>query len=391
MSINVIGDKCTGCRKCLRVCLFEAITISEKIAQIGDNCTLCGECEKICPFNAIIIERRKNTVKNDYKNIWIYAEKENGRIHPSVFELIGAARSFGTKLGKTAALVFGHDQKQLAELAGAGAQIIYCLTAGNINSADALSAGNALCHAVNLHKPAALIASATLKGREMIPYAAVKLETGLTADCTELGTDENGLLLQKRPAFGGNIFASILCRSKRPQMATVRPHVFKKFLRIPDPAASAEIIAIKIPDEILKNRIQLKKRITEQNGENLHDAKIIIAAGRGIKNKNHMKLITALAEALGGSVGVTRSVVEEGWFPYSHQIGQTGLTVQPKLYIACGISGAVQHLAGMQNSETIIAINKDPEAPILRYADYAFTGDLFEIIPEIIKNSTEQV
>jgi len=245
-----------------------------------------------------------------------------------------------------------------------------------------------LARIINEHKPSIVLAGATPVGRSFIPRVAAKLRTGLTADCTSLEIDrETKHLLQVRPAFGGNIMATILCPNYRPQMATVRPRVMKKGEYNAD--RTGEIIHVSLDD--IKSRtkvIEFVKEVSEVS-VNLHEAEIIVAAGRGIGGEKGYKLLQELAEALGGSVGASRAAVDEGWVPYSHQVGQTGKTVNPKIYIACGISGAVQHLVGMQSSDIIIAINKNPEAPIFNVATYGIVGDLFEIIPLLTRKIRE--
>ena len=226
-----------------------------------------------------------------------------------------------------------------------------------------------------------MITGATALGRAFIPRVAAIIETGLTADCTGLDIDkENGLLLQTRPTFGGNIMATIVCRTKRPQMSTVRPHVFKK--GTPEPGRKAEIIRMSLDGKPTDSRVKLLEFIEDVTEKiKVEDADIIVSGGRGLGKPENFKVVEELAEVIGAAVGASRAAVDEGWIPYSHQVGQTGKTVCPKLYIACGISGAVQHLAGMQTSDTIVAINEDPNAPIFEVATYGIVGDIFEIVP----------
>ncbi|MBM3253998.1 MAG: electron transfer flavoprotein subunit alpha/FixB family protein, partial [Candidatus Omnitrophica bacterium] len=233
------------------------------------------------------------------------------------------------------------------------------------------------------YKPEILLCGATSIGRSLIPRVAVKLNTGLTADCTSLDIDlENRLLLQTRPAFGGNIMATIICPNFRPQMATVRHKVMKE--AIPQNSRKEEVIIKEYPDTEHYSRTKLVDVVEELTQTvNLAEADIIISGGRGLQKAENFKLIEELAMVLGGAVGASRSAVDSGWIAYSHQVGQTGKTVCPKLYIACGISGQIQHLAGMQSSEVIVAINKDPYAPIFKVATYGIVGDLFEIVPTL--------
>ena len=232
-------------------------------------------------------------------------------------------------------------------------------------------------------KPEIVLLGATAAGRGIASRISGRLKCGLTADCTGLDIDSNGLLVQTRPAFGGNIMAEILSGNTRPQMATVRHKVFKPLAT--DAARKGEVIDFPLPSGIELNMVikDFVKDVTQQ--VNLADADIIVSGGRGVGAPEGFKIIGDLAEVLGGAVGASRAAVDAEWIPYSHQVGQTGRTVCPKLYIACGISGAIQHLVGMQSSDVIVAINKDANASIFQVADYGIVGDLFEIIPEIIK------
>jgi electron transfer flavoprotein alpha subunit len=239
------------------------------------------------------------------------------------------------------------------------------------------------------HKPEVVLAGATAIGRSFIPGVATSVDAGLTADCTRLEIGEDGNLLQTRPAFGGNIMATIVCPETRPQMATVRPKVMKALEY--DQSRSGEIIEVKPTARQLSGRIQVLESVSEKQSKvNIQESDILVSGGRGLDNEKGFELIAKLAEALGGKVSASRAVVDAGWIPYPHQVGQTGKTVAPKLYIACGISGAIQHVAGMQSSETIVAINRDPDAPIFNVADYGVVGDLYEIIPKLINKIEEQ-
>jgi electron transfer flavoprotein alpha subunit len=240
-----------------------------------------------------------------------------------------------------------------------------------------------LADLIQEEKPEIMLLGATTIGRSLAPRVAARVGTGLTADCTGLAVNpETGLLEQTRPAFGGNIMATIICPRHRPQMATVRPKVFQAAPK--DPARKGEIVNLKSPEVALRSR--LLERVREQaENVNLDEADIIVAGGRGLADEKGFKLLSELAEALGGAVGASRAAVDAGWISYPHQVGQTGKTVSPKLYIACGISGAIQHLAGMQSAETIVAINKNPDAPIFQVAHYGIVGDVFEVIPALIR------
>jgi electron transfer flavoprotein alpha subunit len=237
---------------------------------------------------------------------------------------------------------------------------------------------------IRQHKPEIVLAGATAIGRSFIPGVATSVDAGLTADCTGLAIrEEDGVLLQTRPAFGGNIMATIVCPDTRPQMATVRPKVMKELPFAAD--RRGEIIDIMPKPHQLTSRIKVLESVTESRGMvNIQESDILVSGGRGLENEQGFELLGRLADALGAKVSASRAVVDAGWIPYPHQVGQTGKTVAPKLYIACGISGAIQHVAGMQSSETIVAINRDGDAPIFDVADFGVVGDLYEVIPKLI-------
>jgi electron transfer flavoprotein alpha subunit len=237
---------------------------------------------------------------------------------------------------------------------------------------------------ISKYKPSIVLYGATLNGRDLAPRIAARLRIGLTADCTELDITEDRLLLQTRPAFGGNIMASILSKYTRPQMATVRPNVMKK--AAPNPSRKGEVVKVEadITPKMIKAKIlDVVKEVSE--GVKLEEANIIVSCGRGIQSPANIPIVEELAKTLHAALGCSRPIADENWLPHHHQVGQTGKTVAPKLYVAVGISGMIQHLVGMQTSDIIVAINKDPEAPILKIANYGVIGDLFKIVPELVK------
>jgi len=302
------------------------------------------------------------------------------------FELLGCGRGLADALGcELAAVVLGQgDSKFANELYEHGADKVYAIDSTKLAAFHDDAYAKALEWLALEHKPEIVIAGATAQGRSFIPRVAARLETGLTADCTELAIDENGNLAQIRPAFGGNIMARIMCTCARPQMATVRPHVMKALPRVP--GRRGELVKERPPAKALASDIEIVKTVVELAGEqNIADAELVVSGGRGLGKPENFNLIEELAEVLGAAVGASRTVVDEGWISYPHQVGQTGRTVCPKLYIAIGISGAIQHLVGMQTSEKILAINSDPDAPIFRVADYGLVGDLFEVVPKLIE------
>lgn len=382
--IKVDLGLCTGCSLCAKQCPFGAIKIVDKKAVITDDCTMCGACVDACHFKAISREIATKQAAPDSSGVWVYGEQIEGEIAPVVYELLGEGRKLAdSRGGVLAAVLFGSELEQAAhDLIAYGADRVYLLDDPQFyNYHDELYA-MALSDLIKKEQPEILLLGATTIGRSLGPRVSARIGTGLTADCTGLEIDpDSGMLLQTRPAFGGNIMATIVCPSHRPQMATVRPKVFQSAGK--DPARDGEIIKVAPPQMTLRSK--LLERVREQaENVNLQEAEVIVAGGRGLADPKNFKLLEDLAQALGGVVGATRAAVDAGWISYPHQIGQTGKTVSPKLYIACGISGAIQHLAGMQSAETIIAINKNPDAPIFQVAHYGIVGDIFEVIPALI-------
>lgn len=388
MSIRIELDKCTGCKLCLKKCPFGLIKVENKKAIIEvAGCNLCGACVESCKFKAIIIEREKEFIDlSAYQGVWVFAEQRHGVIANVSYELLGIGHELARELGvNLTAILFGHDiTNKAGELIAHGADEVYVVDSPALKDFQDDTYGQVLSHLIGEKKPEIVLAGATSIGRSFIPKVAASVRTGLTADCTGLSIDkEKRLLLQTRPAFGGNIMATIICPHHRPQMATVRPKVMKKTEKID---RQGKIIPLEVKEELLSSRTKFLKFVEEvEETVNLAEADIIVAGGYGLGEAKNFKIIEGLAMAIGGAVGGSRAAVDAGWIPYSHQIGQTGKTVCPKLYIACGISGAVQHLAGMQSSDIIVAINKDPHAPIFKVATYGLVGDLFEIVPALTR------
>jgi electron transfer flavoprotein alpha subunit len=290
----------------------------------------------------------------------------------------------------TAVLLGSNIGEAAKELVVYGADIVYQVDDPALEFFTDETYGNILEDVVREQKPEVVLAGATAIGRSFIPLVATGLATGLTADCTQLAIrPEDGVLLQTRPAFGGNIMATIECPYTRPQMATVRPRVMKA--AVPDPDRKGEIIDYHPDPSRMQSRVKVLRNVLEEQDQvNITEGDIIVAGGRGLDDEKGFKLIRQLADAIGGAVGASRAAVDSQWIAYPHQVGQTGKTVNPKLYIACGISGAIQHVVGMQSSETIVAINKDPHAPIFDVATYGIVGDLFEVVPKLIEKIKEK-
>jgi electron transfer flavoprotein alpha subunit len=387
-----VTSKCIGCKKCLPVCPVSIITMDGKMAKIGEGCIVCGACEDICPVNAIVINREANKKEglpdvSDFKHILVYAETAGDSIMSVGIELISEAKLLAKDLEcEVWAVLIGSGVKKLAdECIAYGADKVFVIDNELFKEYTNDAYTKAIVKLINETKPEIVLMGATAVGRSLAARIAVRIQTGLTADCTHLGVDmDKKILLQTRPAFGGNIMATIACEHYRPQMATVRPKVMK--LGEKDDARKGEIIDFGV--DIKKDEIRTKVLEVLRSGEekvNLADAEIIISGGRGLKKPENFEMLYQLADLLGGAVGASRAVVDAEWIESYHQVGQTGKTVQPKIYFAVGISGAVQHVAGMSSSDTIIAINSDPNAPIFNIATYGIVGDLFEVVPAIIK------
>ncbi len=386
MGIYIDTDNCTGCKLCLQACPYGAIIVEEGKARFTEDCTSCGACVSACPVDAIVMEvvRAAEVDTSQYRGIWVIAEVQDGHLAEVSLELLGKGRELAESLDVPVTLVLpGDDVAELATVAGQhGADEVYLVEHEHLAQYRTGPYTNVICGLINKHKPEIVLIGATLQGRDLASRIAARIGAGLTADCTglEIDTDER-LLRQTRPAFGGNIMATILCRQARPQMATVRPKVMKKLE--PQDGSQPEIISIPVsldPKSIATKIVEIIREEQEQT-VNLQDADIIVSGGRGLKAPENFALIRELAEVLSGAVGASRATVDAGWIPAYHQVGQTGKTVHPRLYIACGISGAVQHLAGMSTSDCIVAINTDPHAPIFDVATYGIVGDLFEVVP----------
>ena len=328
----------------------------------------------------------------DYKGVWTLGEVREGEIHHVSYELLAWGRGLADKLGvELSSIIIGHNVKdKVKELIYRGADKVYVVDNPALKDFRADPYSEILTSLVEEYKPEIFIASATTLGRTVMPICMIKLETGLTADCTGLDIDLNErLLIQTRPAIGGNVMATIKTPSSRPQMSTVRPKSKKPLPR--EDSKTGEVIVKEFSGEYLKSRVKTMDFLKEETiGAPIQDADIVVSFGKGLKDAKNAGLINELAEILGGSVGASRKVVDLGWIPYSHQVGLSGKTVSPKLYIACGISGAVQHMAGMSSAETVVAINSDPEADIFSLADFGVAGDLFEVIPLLIKKLKER-
>lgn len=379
-------DACTGCESCIPACPFGALSMKEGVAVVDDQCTFCGACVDVCPVSAVTLEKEEKAVTIDigaYKDVWIFIEHEQGKVSSVSFELLGEGRKLADAIGcRLCGMLFGNDVDGfIKEAIAYGAEKVYVMESPVLKDYRTDSYAKAAVDLIRKYKPEIVLFGATTQGRDFAGTVATTIEAGLTADCTGLDIDpETKYLKQTRPAFGGNIMATILdYPNYRPQMSTVRPKVFPMPVR--DDSRKGEVIR----ETLSMTEDQIRTRVLEfikgAEAVNLADAEIIVSGGRGIGNAENFKVIRDLAQTLNGAVGASRAAVDSGWIPYEHQVGQTGRTVRPKIYIACGISGSIQHQAGMKTSDIIVAINKDAEAPIFKIATYGIVGDLFTVVP----------
>ncbi|MEM2969416.1 MAG: electron transfer flavoprotein subunit alpha/FixB family protein [Candidatus Bathyarchaeia archaeon] len=318
----------------------------------------------------------------DAEGVLVFAEQNNGLVHPVSFELLGKGRDLADRLGvKLSAALLGHGvHKEALELVYYGADVVYVFDSPFLSMFDPVQYAKNLVRLVTETRPAIFLLGATRLGRSLAPRVAAALRTGLTADCVDLDLDENGNLVQVRPAFSGNIMAQIKTKT-RPQMATVRYKVMKANAR--DPRRKGKVI-VKEPEVLSDTGIQILEK-TAVGGVNLAEAEVVVSGGRGLKSPGDIALLKELAKELGGVVGSSRPLVDAGWISRDHQVGFSGHTVKPRVYVACGISGSPQHLFGMRDSDVIIAINKDASAPIFNVADYCVVGDIYEIVPLLVQ------
>jgi len=383
LPISIDKERCTGCGLCVQACTFGSIEMVGDYPEIKDDCRLCNACVEACPEGAITIKETEGEVDlSEYKGVMVYAEQRKGVVHPVAYELLGKGRELADQLREPLyAVLIGSDVKAGAEeLAVRGADKVYTYEDPALEDFRDDPYSALMGDLVREVKPSLFLIGATSIGRSLGPKLAAVLETGLTADCTGLEVDpETRLLLQTRPAYGGNIMATIICPNSRPQMATVRYKMMKE--ADVDPDRKGEIVAKPVDMEALPDRVKIIDYQPSPEQVNIIDAEIVVSGGKGLGEPSGFAVIEELAQALGGAVGASRPTVDEGWKEYRHQVGLSGRTVRPKLYMACGISGAVQHLAGMKTSDVIISINKDREAPIFSVSTLGAVGDLYEVIP----------
>lgn len=396
--LMVDAARCVGCKRCERACAFGGIVVEGRLARPTDACTLCGGCVEACPVDAISIERDEagegpGRDLSACRDIWVIAQVDaEGALLPVVFELVGKALELAKVRGCQVAAVLGEAgraPRQVERLAATGVAEVIHTVDERLAYADAEVFAQWICELAEERRPEAMLFGATAFGRELAPRVAVRLQTGLTADCTALDIDpKTGALLQTRPAFGGNLMATIECPAHRPQMATVRPGVFAAPERVTAGAGTGADLAVGIITQAplapeVAPRVAVLG-IEPVTGGSIAQAERLVVVGRGIGSKKNLPLMERLAELLHAELGCTRPLVEAGWLDYAHQVGQTGAAVAPKLLVSIGVSGAIQHLAGIGGAETVVAINEDAAAPIFGVADYAVVGDAVEVVTELI-------
>ena len=418
MAIEILKEKCIGCGQCFKSCPYDAFEFEPydgnklgKVAKVNAKCSFCNQCLTACKFGAIQEKKQEAAVDlSAYKHIWVFAEQRQGKIQNVALELIGEGKRLAKDISddtQLCAVLIGNNIDHLAqECFEYGADKVYMVQDPLLENYTTDGYTKVMKQLIDEYKPEIVLYGATHIGRDFAPRIAARCNTGLTADCTHLDVkvskyiefakanttldtstldpnDPSTGIKQTRPAFGGNLMATIICPKTRPQMSTVRPGVMQKQERVP--GATGEIVNVKPDIKASDIRIEIKDIVKSMKEMvSLTDAKIICSGGRGLGDASGFELIQKFADKVGGVVGSSRAAVDAGWIDHSHQVGQTGTTVKPEIYFACGISGAIQHLAGMQTSNCIVAINKDPDAPIMEVADYAIVGDLYKVIPEII-------
>ena len=396
---EVVPGNCIGCQLCIGECPANVIVMEDGVARIdAEGCIGCGKCVDVCPVaGAILYEkpRKKKAAKaavscpiDDYKGVAVFIEVQGGRGAEVSWELIGKARELAQKL-ETKVLGFlpGWNIEPIAREAIAyGCDVVYNIDDPLLETYLPKVYGKALVHLCKQVKPEIMLLGATPLGRDLSSVVATQLETGLTADCTGLDIDpECRLMMMTRPTFGGSIMATILCRNHRPQMSTVRPRVMKLPKKDPDRRGEIHSLSFEVAEEGLPKVLDFIPRTAEAGDVDITKAPVLVVAGKGACDAKNLPMLEELARLLGGVVACSRAVVETGLLPYSRQVGQTGKTVAPKIYIGVGVSGAIQHLVGIQGSDKIIAINTDSQAPLAQIADYALIGDYQEIVPQLIK------
>lgn len=383
-------EKCTACRQCIEKCPFGALELKDGKIEVNSNCRMCKLCVRTCPEQAIELREEtpvRTVDKGAWRGILVFAEQDAAGVHPVTFELIGKARELAAEIHHPVYCVLIGD-----EAAAAHARLLleYGVDAVYIYAYDQLANfrndvyTNVMADCIERVKPAVVLVGATAMGRCLAPACAIRFRTGLTADCTALEMKDNTDLVQIRPAFGGNIMAQIVTPNTRPQFATVR----YKVMDAPAKAAPhGRAVRCEVSEEMLRSDIEVisSERI-QRAKKSIEDEEILVVAGRGVKKREDLEMLHELAAVLGGQLAITRPLAEKGWGDVTTQIGMSGRTVKPKLIITCGVSGAVQFTAGMEDSECVVSINTDPNAPIFKIAHYCITDSLYTVVPPLIES-----
>ncbi len=398
---EIIPDRCIGCQICIGECPVEAIQLSAAgVAAINrEICIGCGKCLDVCPVGAVLFEKKRRRKEGeeprkdftergtDIGGVAVFIEVMNGRGAPVSWELIGKGRELAGKRGtKVIGFLLGHQLKSIAEEAVAyGCDEVQMIDDPLLQSYLSQTYGDALVELCRRTRPEILLMGATFLGRDLSGVVATHLHTGLTADCTALDIDEEkGYLLMTRPTFGGNIMATIYCQDHRPQMSTVRPKVMKALPKNTALRGGLYFQPWNPPRGPMAQIVDFVKETAQVRSGEIVQAPALVVAGKGACDPASLPMLQELADLIGGVVACSRPVVESGLMPYERQVGQTGKTVAPQLYIGVGVSGAVQHLVGMQGSEKILAINTDPQAPIFQVADVGLVGNYLQVVPALI-------
>lgn len=386
--LKIDAALCRGCGLCVKGCGSQALTMDGKLAVVNDSCIYCGVCVQTCPFGAVsIVQAPQAEVDiSAYKNLWVYMELIQGAIAPVSLELLGIGRQLADEKGCQLVGVLldetgdAHTQTAIAH----GADTVLLCDEPGLHSHNQPRCATVLGECIHRYKPEILLFGATSFGRSLAPSVASMVQTGLTADCTVLAVDgETGLLHQTRPAFGGNLMATIVCPQRRPQMSTVRPGVMVKLE--PDTSRTGTVERVTVAEDTIPSPLQILETTLTQQANSITDAEKLVVVGRGIGGKKNMKLVHQFAQKFGAQVAVSRPLVDLGYAPYAQQVGQTGCTVAPKLLISIGVSGAIQHKAGISGAEQIIAINTDPDAPIFAISHYKIVADCVELLQIYVK------
>lgn len=404
---EILPDRCIGCQICVAECPVGAIEMSGSVALIDpEACIGCGKCGDVCPVEAVKFERKRRkaverkpgekpkAILPDYQGVAVFIEVVGGHGATVSWELAGKARELAEKLkSRVIGLLLGHGVENIAQEAIAhGCDDVHVIDDPLLQTYLSSPYGSALSDLCRKVKPEILLIGATSVGRDLAGIVATSIETGLTADCTGLDIDEEkSMLLMTRPTFGGNIMATIFCERHRPQMSTVRPKVFKMYEKDTERKGTIHRYPFEPPEGELPRIIDFIKDVADEGAVDIARFPALVVAGKGACDAESIAMLQELADLVGGVVACSRPVVEAGLMPYERQVGQTGKTVAPKLYFAIGVSGAVQHMVGMQGSEKIVAINSDPQAPIFNVADVGIIGDHKKVVPLLIKQLQERI